>query len=164
MLACGQPHESVRHALCGMTGHSERPRRPLIKYGQGLVALAGICGATPLWRLHRRGAGHHGCVFTIRVFELGYAGDVRRIQVPTLTRSFADGLRRPVFSLLVGGLAGGMLINLVSSAVTDTVSTRIAYAVGGIAILITLLVLGNWLGALYALRTDNQPDTQGDQI
>jgi cobalamin biosynthesis protein CobD/CbiB len=34
---------------------------------------------------------------------------LRRIQVPTLAQSFADGLKRPVFSFVLGGLAGGML-------------------------------------------------------
>ncbi len=83
---------------------------------------------------------------------------LRRIQVPTLAQSFADGLQRPVFSFLLGGLAGGMLINLVSSAITGSLNKRVVYAASVVAGLITLLVVGNWLRARHAMRTESQPD------
>jgi len=36
---------------------------------------------------------------------------LHRIRIPTLAQSFADGLNQPVFSFILGALAGGMLIN-----------------------------------------------------
>jgi cobalamin biosynthesis protein CobD/CbiB len=77
---------------------------------------------------------------------------LRRIQVPTLAQSFADGLKRPVFSFVLGGLAGGMLINLVSSAITGSLNERLVYAASAVAGLIALLVAGNWLRARHAVR------------
>jgi uncharacterized membrane protein YuzA (DUF378 family) len=71
---------------------------------------------------------------------------LRRIRVPTLTQSFADGLKRPVFSFILGVLAGGMLINLVSSAITGSFNKRIIYALIVVAGLIMLLIVSNWLG------------------
>jgi hypothetical protein len=82
---------------------------------------------------------------------------LHRIQVPTLAQSFADGLKRPVFSFVLGGLAGGMLINLVSSAITGSLNERVVYAAGVVAGLIALLVVGNWLRARRVLRTKASP-------
>lgn len=82
---------------------------------------------------------------------------LRRIQVPTLAQSFADGLKRPVFSFVLGGLAGGMLINLGSSAITGSLNERVVYAVSAVAGLIALLVAGNWLRARHAVRWGNSP-------
>lgn len=77
---------------------------------------------------------------------------LRRIKVPTLTKSFVDGLKRPVFSFLFGGLAIGLLINVVSSAVTGSFNSTVIYAVCVLVGLSVILVFGNWFYARRAMR------------
>jgi uncharacterized membrane protein YuzA (DUF378 family) len=52
-----------------------------------------------------------------------------------------------VFSFILGALAGGMLINLVSSAIAESFNERIIYALIVVAGLIMILIVGNWLRA-----------------
>ena len=69
---------------------------------------------------------------------------LKRIQVPGLAKSFTQSLRQPTFSLIVGGLVGGMLINLVSAGLTGQLNERTGYAIGVVAALALIIVFGNW--------------------
>jgi hypothetical protein len=69
---------------------------------------------------------------------------LKRIQNPSLRKTFTASLQRPIFSLIVGGLAGGMLINLISAGITGTLNNRTWYAIGVVAMLALIIVIGNW--------------------
>ena len=77
---------------------------------------------------------------------------LKRIQTPSLTKTFTASLQRPVFSLIVGGLVGGMLINLIAAAITDQLNERTGYAVGLVAALALIIVIGNWLSVRRKVR------------
>ncbi|WP_147460018.1 hypothetical protein [Actinokineospora cianjurensis] len=77
---------------------------------------------------------------------------IRAIQRPTLVGSFLDGIKRPGFGILLGGLAGGGLVNLVTTAITNAFSATILVSLGVIAVASVALVLGNWIQAMRAAR------------
>jgi hypothetical protein len=69
---------------------------------------------------------------------------LKRIQTPSLVKTFTTSLQRPVFSLIIGGLVGGMLVNLLSAGITGVVSGRTEYAIGILAVLAIIIATGNW--------------------
>ena len=69
---------------------------------------------------------------------------LKRIQVPTPGRATRDALANPVFSLLVGGVIGGLAVNLASAALAEGLSTTswwILIAILGVG---AIVIAGNY--------------------
>jgi hypothetical protein len=74
---------------------------------------------------------------------------IERIQKPSLLESLAQGLQRPLFSLVFGSLVGGLAINTLSSlALGDFDSISDYYVVGFLVLLIVGLAIGNYIRTL----------------
>ncbi len=86
---------------------------------------------------------------------------LKKIQTPTLAKTFTTSLQRPIFSLIIGGLVGGMLINLISAGITGTLTERAWYAIGVVAALALIIIFGNWWlirRKIHKLARDMRPE------
>lgn len=75
------------------------------------------------------------------------------INMPSMRKSFMVSLHRPGFSFVLGGVIGGMCVNLLTDVIAGGAGSRTFYALLFMALLAVVVIVANWVTDRGAVKS-----------